>query len=188
MPRFGTKSLLATFAIAALWLSTFSGFAAAQDVRKSILLLILVTFGFAALYARGRQRAFYSAYFIVMLVCGGLSFQQPLSRYTPEFAWQYSLGVSNALPPPPAYAPSYTSQPWVGNTSYTLPAPAAPQPVYVAPMTPYVLQAAPMAPSAMWIALGETIAAIWMFVLAALAGVLAAYISTQFGDSAKESR
>src|SRR6476619_1149581 len=32
MPRFGTKSLLVSFAVAAVWLSTFSGYWAAQDV------------------------------------------------------------------------------------------------------------------------------------------------------------
>jgi hypothetical protein len=81
MPRFGTKSLLIGFALVALWLSTFSGFTGAGDVRKSILLLILVTSGFAAVFSRGKQRAFCAGFAIVMLLCGGLDVQRPLNRY-----------------------------------------------------------------------------------------------------------
>src|SRR3954468_11751110 len=117
MPRFGTKSLFVLVAVAALWLSTFGGYGAGEDVRRSIMLLILVTAAVAAFCTRGRQRAFCAAFFAVMLVCGGVSLSSPLYRYMPTFRWQDSLGLSNSLPPPPAMP--------------------APQPVYPTPYTPY---------------------------------------------------
>jgi hypothetical protein len=87
MPRFGTKTLLIATAVVALWLSTLSGYAAANDVRRSILLLILVASAFAAIYGRGKTRAFWAGFFAVMLLCGGTDLQRPLHRYLPDFAW-----------------------------------------------------------------------------------------------------
>jgi hypothetical protein len=93
MPRFGTKTLLIVTAVVALWLSTLSGYAAGQDVRRSILLLVLVLSLFAAIYGRGTRRAFWSGFFVVMLLCGGTDLQRPLHRYVPDFAW---LSASSA--------------------------------------------------------------------------------------------
>jgi hypothetical protein len=70
MPRFQIKTLLIAFAIVALWLSSFSGFAAADDVRRSLLLAVLAVAGYAAAYCRGRRRAFWAGFFFTMLAHG----------------------------------------------------------------------------------------------------------------------
>jgi hypothetical protein len=96
MPRFGTKSLLIIVGVIALWFSTFAGYAAARDVRASVLLLILVASGFAALCSWRERRAFWIGFFAVMLLCGGNDLRRPLSRYVPTFDW-----ISTALYTPP---------------------------------------------------------------------------------------
>lgn len=83
MPRFGTKALLIAFALAALWFSTYSGYAAARDVRATIALLLFLGSGLAAIYCRGRQQAFWVAFFAVMLTIG-LGCPED---YVPNFAW-----------------------------------------------------------------------------------------------------
>lgn len=123
MPRFGTRTLLIVFALVALWLSTFSGFAAAQDVRRSMLLSILVAAACLALYSRGRRRAYWAGFAIVMLLCGGLDLQRPLHRYVPDFAWQNTMGVSVQpyLAPAAPYGPStryYGSGPDTGPSNF----------------------------------------------------------------------
>src|SRR4051812_17297371 len=176
MPRFGTKSLLVAVAVAALWLSTFGGYGAAEDVRRSILLLILVTAGVAAFCTRGRQRAFCAAFFAVMLVCGGVSLSTPLYRYMPTFRWQESLGLANSLPPPPqmpgpqpVYPTPYTTLQSSGSVSYySAPAPT----MYVAPY-------GPMNRSATWEALADSLAAVWTLGLAGAAGFAAALVYSQ---------
>jgi hypothetical protein len=133
MPRFGTKTLLIATAVVALWLSTLSGYAAGNDVRRSILLLILVASAFAAIYGREKTRAFWSGFFVVMLLCGGTDLQRPLHRYLPDFSW-----LSPAPVPTMAYqvasrpggqlrvvAPS-TTPPGYSWTSFAAPAPTAP--------------------------------------------------------------
>jgi hypothetical protein len=69
-PRFGIKSLLFTVAMAALWLSTFTGYYGAGDVRSFIMLCILVAAGVAAINYDGRRRAFWAGFFITVLVVG----------------------------------------------------------------------------------------------------------------------
>ena len=92
MPRFGTRALLVSFALAAVWFATFgasasslAGMMAAQDVRRSLLLLILIAVTGMAFATSGRRRAFWTAFAIVMFACGGLNLQRPLHRYVPEF-------------------------------------------------------------------------------------------------------
>ena len=70
MPRFGIKTLLIGFAVVALWLSTFSGYFAANDVRRCILLAVLAASGYSAAYSRGRSRAFWVGFFVTMLAHG----------------------------------------------------------------------------------------------------------------------
>ena len=68
LPRFGIKSLLIAVAFMAFWLSTISGYGTAADVQKSILLIILLASGFAAIYSKGRRRAFWVGFFCVTLI------------------------------------------------------------------------------------------------------------------------
>jgi hypothetical protein len=177
MPRFGTKSLFVLVAVAALWLSTFGGYGAGEDVRRSIMLLILVTAGAAAFCARGRQRAFCAAFLAVLMVCGGVSLSTPLYRYMPTFRWQDSLGLSNSLPPPPQMptnpGPMYSNAAPYSSTyqptiSYTSPAPT----LYVAPYPP-------MSRSATWEAVADSLAAVWTLALAGAAGFVAALVYSQ---------
>jgi hypothetical protein len=67
MPRFGIRSLLIGFVLAALWLSTLYGGTASRDIRESILLLVLVASAFAAIYFRGRTRAFWAAFLVILV-------------------------------------------------------------------------------------------------------------------------
>jgi hypothetical protein len=191
MPRFGTRTLLVAFAIAAVWLSTFSGYWAAQDVRRSILLLILVASGSLALYSQGRRRAFWSAFAIVMFVCGGLSYERPLYRYVPDFVWIEMLGERNAPTVSPysyySYAPLAAPQPAYPPTAPAPAFPPASSGQVVAPPSP----APPMpAPAGLTIreALNDTFAAAWTLGLAAIAGFIAAYVFNQRPISTSESR
>src|SRR5688572_16833369 len=92
MPRFGTKSLLLAFAALALWFSTFSAYAAAGDVRKAILLTVLVASSYAAIRFEGRRRAFWGGFSVTMLIHG---FTTVLDRvptrhvfgYAPNLDW-----------------------------------------------------------------------------------------------------
>jgi hypothetical protein len=68
MPRIGIKLLLFLFALAALWLSTFAGYPGANDVRKGVLLIVFMSAGYCAVLFRGRRRAFWAGFFIVMLL------------------------------------------------------------------------------------------------------------------------
>ena len=184
MPRFGTKTLLIAFALLALWLSTFSGFPAAPDVRRSMLLLILVASLFLAIYTHGMRRAYWSGFAIVMLLCGGLNLQQPLYRYVPDFAWQRMLGLN--IQPATLYPRPYYS---AGSPN---PIPAG----SVQPQPPIVTYSAPIgyapympAPSrsAAWAAMGESLAAVWTLGLSALSGFIAAYIFARTRPMASEA-
>jgi hypothetical protein len=174
MPRFGTKSLLIGFAVAALWLSTFTGYAPASDVRKSILLLTLITSGIVAIYGRGQWRAFWSAFCVVMLLCGGLNLNEPLNRYVPDFFW---LEVSE-LPQPPDPTLFGTPSSPSTVTPYVMPAPpAATPPTFSGPplIAPQVL----VPGTSMREALKHTYIAASIIGLATAAGFIAAYIHTQ---------
>jgi hypothetical protein len=174
MPRFGTKSLFVLVAVVALWLSTFGGYGAADDVRRSILLLIFVTAGVAAAYTRGRDRAFCAAFFAVMLLCGGISLSTPMYRYVPTFHWQEAVGLSNNLTPLPSASPVLPQgRPY---TTYQI----SPSPYYATPAAPvYVSPSAPMSRSATWEAVADSLAAVWTLGLAAAAGFVAALVYSQ---------
>lgn len=184
MFRFGTKSMMIGFALMALWLSTFSGFAAAADVRRSMLLLILVASAFAAIYFQGKRRAFWAGFAIIMLMCGGLDIQRPLNRYAPDFLWQGSMGLNIQAYSQP-YSGGVYAQPYLPDPMpYDPSSPSPPQIVYPSP--PVVYQPVFTGRSATWIAVGETLAAIWTFGLSALGGFIAAYIFAQSRRVANE--
>ena len=159
MPRFGIKTLLVGTAVFALWLSTLSGYAAGNDVRRSILLLVLVASGFAAVYGRGKRRAFWSGFFAVMLLCGGVELQRPLHRYLPDFAWLVS--------PVPNTAAYQVWSPARGQLTVSTPAGAGPA-VFAAPYS---------TPPAVWIVVVSTA---WILILSLAGGFIAAYL---FGQS-----
>jgi hypothetical protein len=184
MPRFGTKTLLIAFALLALWLSTFSGFQAASDVRRSMLLLILVTSFFLAIYSQGKRRAYWSGFALVMLLCGGLNLQQPLNRYVPDFAWQRMLGMNiqpATLYPSPYYSGGSPNPIPVGSVQPQPPIVTYSAPVGYAPYTP-----APSR-SAAWAAMGESLAAVWTLGLSALSGFIAAFIFARTRPAASEA-
>jgi hypothetical protein len=83
MLRFGTKSLLMLIAVVALWLSTFSNFPGAEDVRNSILLLILIGCALMAYCTEARRRVFWLSFFAVIFVFSGII----SIRFLPAFDW-----------------------------------------------------------------------------------------------------
>jgi hypothetical protein len=168
MPRFGTKTLLIATAVVALWLSTLSGYAAANDVRRSILLLILVASAFAAIYGRGKTRAFWSGFFAVMLLCGGTDLQRPLHRYVPDFAW-----LSPA--PTPTMAYQVASRPG-GQLGIVTPSPNS----FV---TRSVGAAMPAAPPIWTILVGT----IWILALSLIGGFIAALMFSLSGRPALQA-
>jgi hypothetical protein len=70
-------------AVVALWLSTFSNFPGAEDVRNSILLLILVSSALLAYCTEGRRRTFWLSFFAVIFVFSGII----SSKFVPRFEW-----------------------------------------------------------------------------------------------------
>jgi hypothetical protein len=175
--RFGTKSLLTVVTLVALWLSTFAGYSAGADVRASILLLIFVGSGVAALCYRGKRRAFWGSFFGVMLLCGGNDFSRPLHRYAPSFMWP-SL---SAYATPPLYAPMpVAASPYTPPTANSIDISFDATPVAVAPLPPtsvrQILQRA---------AFDSTLAAVWTFGLAMLAGLIGVVIYNQSRPAAE---
>jgi hypothetical protein len=158
MLQFTIKSMLAAVAVAALWLSSFSDYALTSDVRKSMLLFIFLTSGFAAIYNHGKRRAFWAGFFATMLLCGGTSLHQPLHRYTPDFIVpastpQRSPAVATYFAPPVIVTPQ---QGYMGGGTIAIPAQSKFDAI-----------------------VGTTIAAVWTLALAAFVGVAAATIYDQ---------
>jgi hypothetical protein len=172
MFRFGTKTMLFVFILVAAWCSTFSGYAAGRDVRASILLVVFLAAGYAALYNRGKARAFWVGVFAVMLLAGGNFIQGPANKYVPNFIWwnqnRNAMSVVYSSPPP-VYVQPTPVQP--GQRYATL-APPAPLPATAtfapAPITNYLFQ----------LAVSETIAAIWTLTLAAIVGLIGVWTFT----------
>jgi hypothetical protein len=102
MPRFGTKVLLIAVAIVALWLATLTGFSAGGDVRHSILLMVYVAALLAAIYSRGRERAFWIGFFAVMPVVIVVPSGSLGGFFVPQFGWvpyltqPYGIGPSGS--------------------------------------------------------------------------------------------
>jgi hypothetical protein len=64
--QFSTKTLLLTFIVAALWLSTLSGYQGSSDVHISIMLIVTTSAGVAVIYGRGRTQAFAIAFLSIL--------------------------------------------------------------------------------------------------------------------------
>jgi hypothetical protein len=87
--RFGTKTLLIVVGVVSLWLSTFTGYRAASEVRASILFVGTFAAGFAAIYSRGSRRAFWSG-FVGTLLALWVD-PSPNVRFVPSFRWYDGL-------------------------------------------------------------------------------------------------
>jgi hypothetical protein len=86
LPRFGIKWLLIIVAVLGLWLATFrmpdpTNRGIGIHLRLTIMLAILLSAGFAAIYYRGERQAFWCGFSISMLllVGGFFSFVPDLS-------------------------------------------------------------------------------------------------------------
>jgi len=108
MARFGTKLLLVAVAVFALWLSTFSGFLGGDDVRRSILLVVYLAALLAAIYSRGRERAFWIGFFAMMPVIIIASNSSLGGYFVPHFGWVPYLTQPYGIGP--GDNPSYTYQ------------------------------------------------------------------------------
>lgn len=159
--------MLIACAVVAVWFASF-GFDAGLDVRRSMLLLVLVAATSLALFRHSKRRVFWAAFAIVMLLCGGLEMSQPLNRYVPDFGWRMTLGTSQHVYPPSQYR-------LPGNTNaYGIIQPA-PDGSSGSIVYPYPFMSSSRART-FWYAMGETIAAAWTFVLAALSGAIAVFL------------
>jgi hypothetical protein len=171
MFRFGTKTMLFVFILVAAWCSTFSGYAAGRDVRASVLLVVFLAAGYAALYNGGTARAFWVGVFAVMLLAGGNFFQGPVNKYVPNFIWWSQGRTSMSVvysSPQPVYAQPAPVQPY-RTPGQPAPPPIAPTATFApAPVTDYAFQ----------LAVSETIAAIWTLTLAAIVGLVGVWIYT----------
>jgi hypothetical protein len=170
MVRFSTKALLFAFVLVAAWFSTFAGYRGSMDVRASVLLVVLLTAGFAALYSRGKERAFVTGFFVVLLVNGGNLFQAPLSKYLPNFSW---LNATLS----PVFAPPYAPAPVV---AYSAPVGNGPQTIarYMAtPVTPIPATIpAQVANYHYTLAMNATIEVAWIFALGSIVGLIAMWL------------
>jgi hypothetical protein len=96
MPRFGTKSLLVGVSLIAAWLSTLSGYAAGQDVRRAVLLVIVSAAGFSAIYFRGQRQAFWIGFSFALVLLA----IQPQWRFVPSTWWSRQLAENLAVQTP----------------------------------------------------------------------------------------
>jgi hypothetical protein len=172
MFRFGTKTLLFAFVLVALWCSTFSGYAAAGDVRASVLMILFLTAGYLALYSRGRPRAFWLGFFVVMLLMGGNLLEGPVYKYVPSFVWRTQPSPTQPIT---YYAPVYPQPVPPTPATPSDPIPAPPVPAAIAPTT-VMIAPATTNNYQFKMALDATIAAVWMLVLASLVGLIGIWI------------
>jgi hypothetical protein len=172
MFRFSVKTLLFAFVLVAAWFSTFAGYRGSMDVRASVLLVVLLTAGFAALYSRGKQRAFLAGFFVVLFLNGGNLFQAPLAKYVPNFSWlsmpsSAFAPVYSAPPPVISYAPSVSSG--QGQTITRFVAPVAPQAAFFpAPAAATNYDSV--------LAMNATIEVVWIFALGVIVGLIARWL------------
>jgi hypothetical protein len=178
MPRYSTRTLLIVFGLIGLWLTTFAGGGAAQDIRRSMLLLALVGASCLAIFGQGRRRVFWTGFAVVMFLCGGLSMNRPLYRYVPEFMWQYTVGASMPIysAPPIAYSPTPvpatpgSQPPQIVSYNVSPYAPGVPG-TYGSPYSGFAFRQ-----PTVWLGLIDTMTAGWTLALSALAGFVAAYV------------
>src|SRR6476620_10878070 len=82
LPRFGIKRCLIVIGAIACWLATFrmpdpTNRGVGPPLRSSILLAILISAGFAAIYFRGKRQAFWAGFFVAMVLHYGQFFKAP---------------------------------------------------------------------------------------------------------------
>src|SRR4051812_5786051 len=87
MPRFGVKSILVVFAVVALWCSTFSDYAAAGDVRRTIVFFTLVISILLAYWSERRQKVFWLSFAIVIVPMGCGIYYNSQQFPIPLFHW-----------------------------------------------------------------------------------------------------
>lgn len=68
VPRFDIKTLLLIFTGVALWLSTFTGYSLASDLRNLIIYSVFLVAGLKAFCLRGRRQVFWVGFFSTMLL------------------------------------------------------------------------------------------------------------------------
>jgi hypothetical protein len=97
MPRFNLASLLIVIAVVALWLSTFTAYTGADDVRAFIMLAIVFASGAAAVYSTGAKRAFWGGFFAGTLAMGS---RTTFFAYSPRLTWlnRVSADVARRFP------------------------------------------------------------------------------------------
>jgi hypothetical protein len=179
MPRYSTRTLLIVFGVIGLWLATFAGGGAAQDIRRSMLLLVLVGATCLAIFGQGRRRVFWTGFAVVMFLCGGLSMDRPLHRYVPDFMWQHTFGVSMPIynapaiaysAPTPVPATAGSQPPQIVSYSVSPYAPGMPG-TYGGPYSGLAFRQ-----PTVWLGLIDTMTSGWTLALSALAGFVAAYV------------
>ncbi len=98
MPRFRLKTILILFAAVALWCSTITGYAAASDVRRTLVLLVLAASILATYCSNRTRRAFWLGFSIVIVPMGcGVYYQSP-EWPIPNFYWTTNLFFQPATP------------------------------------------------------------------------------------------
>ena len=81
-------SLLISMTLAALWLSTLTGYTGSNDVQAFIWMAIVVLSGIAAASSRRKRRAFWAGFCSVMLIA---SMRTVLTFYGAKLTWTTSL-------------------------------------------------------------------------------------------------
>jgi hypothetical protein len=136
-------------------------------------LIVLFAAGYAAVYGRGKQRAFCSGFALVMVLTGVNFFGGALSKYIPNFYWR----TMQAPPITIRYStpPVYTAPVWPSPTpADSAPQPYTPTPVPPTPVTvaPVYLPATTVTSPQFTLALNATIELVWTFALASIVGLI----------------
>jgi len=93
MPRFNLKTFFALLTIIALWLSTFAAKTVGSDVRRVLIILLIVAAILETYYSRGRRRAFSLGFTLVMLIMATNIFRPTPTWPMPNFYWWTSVFV-----------------------------------------------------------------------------------------------
>jgi hypothetical protein len=111
MPRFGIKTLLLVFGMFAFWLASLWMGDIGGDVQRSIILAILFGSAAAAIYGRGRQRAFWGSFFAVIFLMGCDSLRTFLPMYFPYLGWPNTVADK--------WGTSFTSDPSLQSSAHS---------------------------------------------------------------------
>src|SRR4051794_40830028 len=86
--NFRLRSLLIAMTVAALWLSTLTGYTGSNDVQAFIWTAIVVMSGIAAGSTKGARRAFWAGFCSTMLLT---SMRSVFSMYGAKLTWTQNL-------------------------------------------------------------------------------------------------